>query len=104
MDKDLQYESNASLLSSLLNIPADELACQNMSDILEAPLSIKGIGNKKADKLYVVKEVVRRIMEERPSDAPVIITTPAVIQLPAGKILPLQKGWSRQAKSWTSPF
>ena len=40
MDKDLHYESNASLLSSLLNIPADELACQNMSDILEAPLSI----------------------------------------------------------------
>ena len=72
MDKDLQHESNASLLSSLLNIPADELTCQNMSDILEAPLSIKGIGNKKADKLYVVKEVVRRIMEERPSDAPVI--------------------------------
>jgi len=72
MDKDLHYESNASLLSTLLNIPAKNLACKNMSDILTSPLSIKGIGNKKADKLYVVKEVVRRIMEEKPSEAPVI--------------------------------
>lgn len=72
MDKDLHYESNASLLSTLLNIPAKDLACKNMSDILTSPLSIKGIGNKKADKLYVVKEVVRRIMEEKPSEAPVI--------------------------------
>ena len=72
MDKDLHYESNASLLSTLLNIPAKDLACKNLSDILTSPLSIKGIGNKKADKLYVVKEVVRRIMEEKPSEAPVI--------------------------------
>ena len=72
MDKDLHYESNASLLSTLLNIPAKDLACKNLSDILTSPLSIKGIGNKKADKLYVVKEVVRRIMEEQPSEAPVI--------------------------------
>ena len=72
MDKDLHYKSNASLLSTLLNIPAEDLACKNMSDILTSPLSIKGIGNKKADKLYVVKEVVRRIMEETPSEAPVI--------------------------------
>ena len=72
MNKDLHYESNASLLSTLLNIPAKDLACKNLSDILTSPLSIKGIGNKKADKLYVVKEGVRRIMEEKPSEAPVI--------------------------------
>jgi len=70
MDKDLHYESNATLLSTLLNIPAEDLTCKNISDILTSPLSIKGIGNKKASKLYAVKEVVRRIMEEKPSGDP----------------------------------
>ena len=70
MDKDLHYESNATLLSTLLNIPAEDLTCKNISDLLTSPLSIKGIGNKKASKLYAVKEVVRRIMEEKPSGDP----------------------------------
>ena len=72
MNKNLHYESNASLLSSLLNIPAENLACKNISEILTAPLTIKGVGVKKADKLYVIKEVIRRIMEESPNDNPVI--------------------------------
>ena len=72
MNKNLHYESNASLLSSLLNIPAENLACKNISEILTAPLTIKGVGTKKADKLYVIKEVIRRIMEEAPNNNPVI--------------------------------
>ncbi len=68
MNKNLHYESNA----SLLNIPAENLACKNISEILTAPLTIKGVGVKKADKLYVIKEVIRRIMEESPNDNPVI--------------------------------
>ena len=72
MNKNLHYESNASLLSSLLNIPAENLACKNISEILTAPLTIKGVGTKKADKLYVIKEVIRRIMEEAPNNTPVI--------------------------------
>ena len=35
-------------------------------------MTIKGIGVKKADKLYVIKEVIRRIMEESSNDNPVI--------------------------------
>ena len=72
MNKNLHYESNASLLSSLLNIPAENLACKNISEILTAPMTIKGVSTKKADKLYVIKEVIRRIMEEAPNNNPVI--------------------------------
>ena len=72
MNKDLSHESNATLLSSLLNIPAKNLACKNISDILTAPMSITGVGTKKASKIYVIKEVVRRIMEESPNDTPTI--------------------------------
>lgn len=72
MDKNLQSASNAALLSTLLNIPAENLSCKNMSDVLSSPMAIKGIGTKKADKLYVIKEVIRRIMEEPPTDNPII--------------------------------
>lgn len=72
MNKDLSHESNATLLSSLLNIPAENLACKNISDILTAPMSITGVGTKKVSKIYVIKEVVRRIMEESPNDTPTI--------------------------------
>ena len=72
MIKDLCHESNADLLSSLLNIPAENIACKRISDILTAPRSIKGIGHQKAHKLYVLKEIIRRIMAEPPSNAPII--------------------------------
>ena len=72
MTKDLCHESNADLLSSLLNIPAENIACKRISDILTAPRSIKGIGHQKAHKLYVLKEIIRRIMAEPPSNAPII--------------------------------
>ena len=74
MIKDLHEESNAVLLSILLSVPAENLECKKLSDILEAPLSIKGIGAKKANKLYVIMEVIRRILQEPP--APPLITGP----------------------------
>lgn len=37
MKKDLHTESNASLLASLLGIPAENLSCKRLSDILFAP-------------------------------------------------------------------
>ncbi len=71
MKKGLHSESNESLLASLLGIPAENLSCKRLSDILFAPLSIKGIGVKKASKLYIIKEIVRRIMEEeQPRESP----------------------------------
>ena len=72
MIKDLCHESNAALLSSLLNNPAENIACKKISDILTAPLSIKGIGYQKAPKLYVLKEIVRRIMAVPPGNTPII--------------------------------
>lgn len=74
MKKDLRSESNASLLASLLGIPAENLSCKKLSDILYAPLSIKGIGVKKASKIYIIKEIVRRIMEEPPCKSPTFET------------------------------
>lgn len=74
MIKDLRDESNAALLSALLNVPVENLECEKISDILQAPLSIKGIGAKKAKKLYVVMEIIRRILQEPP--APPLITCP----------------------------
>lgn len=70
MEKNFHSESNAALLATLLDIPAQNLSCDKLSAILSAPLSIKGVGIKKASKLYALKEVVRRIMEEEPSDPP----------------------------------
>ena len=74
MIKDLRDESNALLLSALLNVPAENLECEKISDILQAPLSIKGIGAKKANRLYVIMEIIRRILQEPP--APPLITDP----------------------------
>ncbi|SFA71758.1 single-stranded DNA-binding protein [Selenomonas ruminantium] len=51
---------------------AENLACKNISDILTAPMAITRVGTKKASKIYVIKEVVRRIMEESPNDNPII--------------------------------
>ncbi len=73
MKKNLRAESNASLLATLLDIPVQNLSCDKLSAILSAPLSIRGVGVKKAAKLYALKEVVRRIMEEEPSDSPIIV-------------------------------
>ncbi|SDO94492.1 JAB domain-containing protein [Selenomonas ruminantium] len=72
MEKDLHSESDAALLATLLDIPAKNLSCKKISAILSAPLSIKGVGVKKASKLYALKEVVRRIMEEQPIPNPIL--------------------------------
>lgn len=48
MNKDLHFESNASLLASLLGIPAQNLSCQKLSDILYAPPIHKGNRGKKS--------------------------------------------------------
>jgi len=63
MDKDLQFATNAELLASLLGMPAEKLGAVDLSKILSAPRSFEGVGEKRAEKIYVVKGVVRRIME-----------------------------------------
>lgn len=86
MKKDLHKESTAALLSELLNIPVENLDGNKLSDILEAPMAIKGVGAKKANKLYVIQEVVRRVLQEPP--APPLITGPQdVVRLFSRKLL-----------------
>ena len=65
MEKDLQQATNSELLASLLGISPDKLGPVDLSKILNAPCAIEGIGEKQSKKIYVVKEVVRRIMEHQ---------------------------------------
>ncbi len=44
MEKKLHSESNASLLATLLDIPAKNLSCDKISAVLSAPLSIRASG------------------------------------------------------------
>ena len=75
MEKDLQLATNAELLASLLGISAEKLGPVDLSKILNAPNTFEGIGKKRTEKIYVVKEVVRRIMET-PESAPLIVHGP----------------------------
>ena len=75
MDKDLQFATNAELLASLLGMPAEKLGAVDLTKILSAPRSFEGVGEKRAEKIYVVKEVVRRIMET-PASYPMIVHGP----------------------------
>jgi len=63
MTNDLQFASNSELLASLLGIPAEKLGPVDLSKILSAPASFAGVGKNRSKKIYIVKEVVRRIME-----------------------------------------
>ena len=75
MEKDWQMATNAELLSSLLGVPAENLGPVDLSKILNAPCTFDGIGKKRSEKIYVVKEVVRRIMET-PESAQLIVHEP----------------------------
>lgn len=75
MNNDLQFASNSELLASLLGIPAEKLGPVDLSRILSAPASFAGVGKNRSKKIYVVKEVVRRIMEA-PATPPLQIHGP----------------------------
>lgn len=58
----IKEKSNAELLSILLGISERDLRLFNLSDILQAPRSIYGIGSKKQLKIYALKEITQRLL------------------------------------------
>ena len=57
-------KSNAELISMLLGVPEFNLKMHELSDIVQAPRSIEGVGEKKEAKLYALQEVTRRLMAQ----------------------------------------
>ena len=64
-DWDIITKSHGELLAELLNIPAEVFTERTLREILEAPMTIKGIGEKRAEKIRVLKEISRRWFSEK---------------------------------------
>ena len=58
--------SNSELLSAVLGVSEGNLQYENLTDIMHAPTSVKGIGEKKKAKLFAVRELERRMMTVSP--------------------------------------
>ena len=57
--------SNAELVGLLIGMGADSLRMERLSDIVEAPMTVYGIGEKRKEKLEALGELVRRLESER---------------------------------------
>ena len=62
--KDMYNRSNSELLGIILGVAEDSLKLKGLSDIMDQPQAIAGIGEKRAEKLYAIREVAKRLMEE----------------------------------------
>ena len=63
--KQIKEMSNAELVSLLVGVGAESLHISKLSDILEAPATVYGIGEKRKRKLEAVGEIVRRLNIEQ---------------------------------------
>ena len=63
--KQIKEMSNAELVSLLVGVGAENLHISKLSDILEAPATVYGIGEKRKRKLEAVGEIVRRLNIEQ---------------------------------------
>lgn len=70
--KAIKLMSNEELLGLLVGVPADSLHFEKLSDIIEAPLSVYGIGEKRGKKLEAAAELFRRIAIEKANPITVI--------------------------------
>jgi DNA repair protein RadC len=64
--KTAEEMSNAELLSAVLGVAENNLQYGSLSDIMHAPTNFKGIGEKKQEKLFAVRELARRLMTVSP--------------------------------------
>jgi len=62
--KDMYNRSNSELLGIILGVAEDSLKVKGLSDIMDQPQAIAGIGEKRAEKIYAIREVAKRLMEE----------------------------------------
>jgi len=61
--KNVEEMSNQELLATLLGVKEGSISYGRLSDMVTAPMSIKGIGEKKSKKLYAIAEITRRLMQ-----------------------------------------
>ena len=61
--KNVEEMSNQELLATLLGVKESNISYGRLSDMVTAPMSIKGIGEKKSKKLYAIAEITRRLMQ-----------------------------------------
>ena len=61
--KNVEEMTNQELLATLLGVKESNISYGRLSDMVTAPMSIKGIGEKKSKKLYAIAEITRRLMQ-----------------------------------------
>ena len=60
-ERNVTTMSDKELLALLVGVNADSFHMESISDVLEAPMTLYGIGEKKALKVEAIGELVRRI-------------------------------------------
>lgn len=63
MKRNMKEKSNAHLIGTILGVKEECLKCYELRHIVESPLAIEGIGDKKAEKLYALSELLNRLLE-----------------------------------------
>ena len=61
--KNVEEMTNQELLATVLGVKEGTISYGRLSDMVTAPMSIKGIGEKKSKKLYAIAEITRRLMQ-----------------------------------------
>lgn len=61
MEFSVSYQSDKTLLAKVLGVSEDSLDC-GLREVMEEPGQIYGIGKKKSEKIYAIREIARRLM------------------------------------------
>ena len=60
----MKIKKDYELLSILLGLQiSDDLRLNSLEDILQSPRAIHGIGQKKQEKIYALKEILERLLK-----------------------------------------
>ena len=63
MKRNMKEKSDAHLIGTILGVKEESLRYYELRHIVESPLAIEGIGDKKAEKLYALNELLNRLLE-----------------------------------------
>lgn len=62
--KSVREMSDKALFAEVFGVREDTIRFDRIGDLMTAPRAIDGIGERKADKIYAVREMARRIMAQ----------------------------------------
>ena len=66
---DMTTKTDAEMLARLLNLPEKALQSHTLQEVMTSPMAIKGVGEKRKEKLMMLNELSRRwSMETNPID------------------------------------